>query len=93
VVDKPPSTAAVPPHRIRLEAAAMESSLDTFSTQDGVPIRRLPFVDVVDVSGDDRMSIGAGSSRQLGVWATPSRRCRSTIFSAPYASYPQIDYH
>ena len=38
VVEKPPSTAAVPPHRIRLEAAAMESSLDTFSTVVGVPI-------------------------------------------------------
>ena len=38
VVDKPPSTAAVPPHRIRLEAAAMECSRDTFSTVVGVPI-------------------------------------------------------
>jgi hypothetical protein len=38
VVDKPPSTAAVSPHRIRLEAAAMESSHDTFSTVVGVPI-------------------------------------------------------
>jgi hypothetical protein len=37
-VDKPPSTAAVPPHRIRLEAAAMECSRDTFSTVVGVPI-------------------------------------------------------
>ena len=38
------------------------------------------------------MSIGAGGSRQLGGWATPSRRCRPIIFSAPYASYLQIDY-
>ena len=39
------------------------------------------------------MSIGAGGSRQLGGWATPSRRCRSTMFAAPYVSYPRIDYH
>jgi hypothetical protein len=63
VVDKPPSTAAVPPHWIRLEAAAMECSRDTFSTVVGVPIECLPFV---DVSGEDRVSIGAGGSRRLG---------------------------
>jgi hypothetical protein len=63
VVDKPPSTAAVPPHRIRLEAAAMECSRDTFSTVVGVPIECLPFV---DVSGEDRVSIGAGGSLQRG---------------------------
>jgi hypothetical protein len=90
VVDKPPSTAAVPPHRTRLEAAAMECSRDTFSTVVGVLIECLPFV---DVSGEDRMSIGAVGSRRLGGWATPSRRFRSPIFGAPYASYPQIDYH
>jgi hypothetical protein len=66
----------------------MESSLDTFSTQDGVPIRRLPFVDVVDVSGEGRMPTGEGDARQLGVWATPLRRRWSTIFAAPY---PQFD--
>ena len=38
VVDRPPSTAAVPPHRIRLEAAAVESSLDALSTVVGVPM-------------------------------------------------------
>jgi hypothetical protein len=37
VVDKPPNTAAAPPHRIKVEAAAMEASLDTFSTVVGVP--------------------------------------------------------
>src|SRR5215208_4207101 len=64
VVDKPPSKAAVPPQRIRLEAAATPSSLDTFSTPAGVPTKRRPFV---DVSGDvGRMPVGAGGSRQLG---------------------------
>ena len=89
-MDKPPSKAAVPPQRIRLEAAT-QSSLDTFSTPAGVPTKRRPFV---DASGDvGRMSVGAGGSRQLGGWATPSRRRWSTIFAAPYAPYPQVAYH
>jgi hypothetical protein len=73
----------------------MESSLDTFSTQDGVPTRRLPFVDVVDVSGEGRMPIGEGGTRQLGVWATPLRRRWSTIFAAPYLrfDYPILHLH
>ena len=45
-VNKPPSNEADPPHRTRLEAAAMESSLDTFSTPAGTPMEHLPFVDV-----------------------------------------------
>jgi hypothetical protein len=36
-VDKPPTTAADPPHRRRLEAAAMQSSLDAFFTPAEVP--------------------------------------------------------
>ena len=87
MVDKPPSTVADPPQRIRLEAAAMESSLDTFSTQDGVPLRRLPSV---DVSGEGRVPSGDGGARQLRVRATPSRRGLSTIFVVPY---PQLGYH
>ena len=62
VVDKPPSTAAVPPHRIRLEAAPMASSLDTTSTPVSVPIERLCFV---DVSGEGRMPVGADPPLQL----------------------------
>jgi hypothetical protein len=87
VVDKPPSTVADPPQRIRLEAAAMESSLDTFSTQDGVPLRRLPSV---AVSGEGREPSGEGGARQLRVRATPSRRRPATIFVVPY---PQLGYH
>ena len=69
MVDKPPSKAAVPPHRIRLEAAT-QSSLETSSTPAGVPTKCRPFV---DASGDvGRMSVGAGGSRHLGGWATPS---------------------
>jgi hypothetical protein len=67
----------------------MECSRDTFSTVVGVPIECLAFV---DVSGEERMSIGAGGSRRLGGWATPSRR-RSAIFAAPYAPYPQVAYY
>ena len=52
-VNKPPSNEADPPHRTRLEAAAMESSLDTFSTPAGTPMEHLPFV---DVSGEWRVS-------------------------------------
>src|SRR5829696_7277115 len=63
VVDKPPSKAAVPPQRIRLEAAT-QSSLDTFPTPAGVPTKLLPFVDVSADVG--RMPVGAGGSRQLG---------------------------
>ena len=87
MVDKPPSTVADPPQRIRLEAAAMESSLDTFSTQDGVPLRRLPSVDVL---GEGRVPSGEGGVRQLRVRATPSPRRLSTIFVVPY---PQLGYH
>ena len=57
-VDKPPSKAADPLHRTRLEAAAMESSLDTFSTPPGVPSKCLPFG---EVSGEGRrMPVGPG---------------------------------
>jgi hypothetical protein len=87
VVDKPPSTVADPPQRIRLEAAAMESSLDTFSTQDGVPLRRLPSV---AVSGEGRVPSGEGGASQLRVRATPSRRRLATIFVVPY---PQLGHH
>src|SRR3712207_6739216 len=66
VVDKPPSKAADPPHRIRLEAA-MESSFGTFSALTVVPVERLPFV---DVSGRCRMPMGPGGSRQLEVRPT-----------------------
>jgi hypothetical protein len=80
-MEKPPSTAAVPPHRVRFEAAAMETSLDTFSTLAGVPIERLTFV---DGSGEEVcMPLGADGPRQLEVWATPSKRRWSTIFAAP----------
>ena len=89
-VDKPPSKAAVPPQRIRLEAATTQSSLDTFSTPAVVPTKRRPFVDVSADVG--RTPVGAGGSRQLGGWATPSRRW-SAIFAAPYSPYPQVAYH
>jgi hypothetical protein len=46
MADKPPSTAAAPPQRVRLEAAAMVSSLDTFSTPSGVSMERLSSVGV-----------------------------------------------
>ena len=39
----PPSTAALPPHRIRLEAATEQSSPDAFPTPAGAPTGRLPF--------------------------------------------------
>ena len=50
-VDKPPSKAADPPHRTRLEAATKYSSPDTFSMPAGVPSKCLPFV---EVSGEGR---------------------------------------
>lgn len=78
VVDKPPSNAADPPHRIRLEAAAIESSLDTLSTLAGAPMKRLPSV---DDSGGWLMPIGPSGLRRLGVRPTqPSAR------SSPYRS-------
>ena len=63
MVDKPPSKVAVAPQRIRLEAAT-QYSLDAFSTQDGVPTKRPPFVDVSGEVG--RMPVRAGGSCQLG---------------------------
>jgi hypothetical protein len=39
------------------------------------------------------MCVGAGGSRQPGGESTPSRRRWSTIFAAPFAPYPQLDYH
>ena len=82
VVDKPPSKAADPPHRIRLEAA-MESSFGTFSALTVVPVERLPFV---DVSGRCRMPIGPGGSRQLEVRPTSSKR---SVISLPIPGPPQ----
>jgi hypothetical protein len=70
----------------------MESSLDTFSTQDGVPLSGVPLrrQPSVDVSGEGRVPSGEGGARQLRVGATPSRRRLSTIFVVPY---PQLGYH
>jgi hypothetical protein len=60
-VDTPPSTAAHPPHRIRLEAATEQSSLEAFPTASGAPTGCLPFE---DVSRKGRVPIWPGVPRR-----------------------------
>ena len=94
-VNKPPSNEADPPHRTRLEAAAMESSLDTFSTPAGTPMEHLPFV---DVSGEWRVSGPPSNRHPISLpnvprsedQGSPSRNYPDNISSGPLAPlYPR----